>query len=44
LSNIIEKVGNDLKILERNKNLPQSIIKKDIENLEKCLIELQIVM
>ena len=37
LSDIIEKVENDLQILERDKNLPQSIIKKDIENLEKCL-------
>ena len=44
LSDIIEKIENDLKTLERDKNLPQSIIKKDIENLEKCLWELQVVM
>ena len=44
LSDIIEKIENNLKIIERDKNLPQSIIKKDIENLEKCLVELQIVM
>jgi Holliday junction resolvase RusA-like endonuclease len=44
LLDIISETEIILKNLERNKNLPESIIKKDIETLEKSLSELQEVI
>jgi len=41
LSEIIEKNSQILENIERNKNLPQSILNKDIETLENKLDELQ---
>jgi mevalonate pyrophosphate decarboxylase len=38
---IIEESSNILSNIERNKNLPQSILNKDIETLENNLDELQ---
>ncbi len=41
LKELIEKINNSLNNIERNKNLPQSILNKDIETLEKNIDDLQ---